>query len=76
MHLELLSEEAINSTSLCYKLRLPKKDFQFFAYLLDSIDNLGTHSSTGVEDEMQVFLPHDLKAEWLGFVDCYQGFEN
>ena len=74
MQLELLQEEIVSAHSLRFRVGLPRKDFQLFAYLLDSVNNLGVHSCSDRPEEMQIVLPRDLRSEWLEFVVSYREF--
>lgn len=60
--------------TLCYKLNIPKKEQQFFGYILESIDNLATHSKNESADSLSVFVPKDAREEFEDLLAIYSSY--
>ncbi len=63
--------EKLGSSCLRYTIRISKPLIREYAYLLDSMDNLAVHSSTGFADEILVTVPEDLMTEFEAYTSLF-----
>lgn len=61
----------VGSTCLRYTIGIEPCLIQEYAYLLDSMDNLAVHSSTGKPNEIMVTVPEDLKIEFETYTSLF-----
>ncbi|GEM_PF-3319600 len=62
--------------SQLYLINLDQRDFQLFAWLLDSVEGLGCHSCTGRVSELRIAVPASQQEEWEQFIAAWREFRS